>query len=136
MLFGRAIEQSPYRERIHIAGFREDACAIVAACGCSVLASTKREGLPKTVIEAMACGVPPIVTDTGGSPELVIDGECGLVVRPGNAVALADAIRRLAERRYEAAEMGRKARERIAKHFNIEQTIARTLSVYESVLAE
>lgn len=128
------IEQSPCSERIHVAGFRQDACAIVASCQCSVLASTKREGLPKTVIEAMAYSVPPVVTDTGGSAELVEHGVCGLVVPPRNPEAMAAAIRSLAENPAKAIEMGAKARQRIDRRFNIRQTVEKTLEVYRDVV--
>jgi glycosyltransferase involved in cell wall biosynthesis len=132
----RRIAQSPLRDRIHVAGFRTDAPAIIAACQGSVLASLKREGLPKTVIESMVYSVPPIVTDTGGSAELVRHRECGLVVPPGDAEALGRAMHELASDRVRAAEMGMRARTRIDDHFNIRDTIARTLAVYEGVLGE
>lgn len=128
------IGNSPMRERIHLAGFREDACALIAACQASILASTKREGLPKTVIEAMVYGVPTVVTDTGGSAELVVDGETGFVVPPGDAQALAGAIQYLCEHPVEADAMGRKGRERIDRHFNIRATIAQTGDLYQNLL--
>lgn len=128
------IDDSPMHRRIHIAGFREDACALIAACQASVLASTKREGLPKTVIEAMVYGVPTVVTDTGGTAELVVDGETGFVVPPGDAVALARSLQYLCEHPTEAAAMGRHGRERIDRHFNIRDTIAKTLSLYQNMI--
>ena len=132
----RLIDASPLKERIHIAGFRRDATAIIAACQASVLASLKREGLPKTVIEAMVYSVPPIVTDTGGSAELVRHRDCGLVVPPGDAEALARAMSELATDRERAAGMGMRARARIDVHFNIRETVSNTLAVYESALAD
>lgn len=130
----RAISRSPFADRIHRTGFRNDACALIAACDCAVLPSTKREGLPKTVIEAMAYAVPPIVTDTGGSAELVEDGESGLVVPPGDPKALAAAISRLARDPARARSMGAKARQRVDRQFNIRQTIDRTLDLYRELL--
>jgi glycosyltransferase involved in cell wall biosynthesis len=132
----RRIAESPRRDRIHIAGFRTDAPAIIAACQGSVLAALKREGLPKTVIESMVYSVPPIVTDTGGSAELVRHGECGLVVPPGDPEALGHAIRDLASNPVRAAEMGMRARTRIDVHFNIRDTITQTLAVYEDALGQ
>ncbi len=129
------IAASPYSDRIHVLGFRKDACAITAACDAAVLAATKREGLPKTVIEAMVYGVPPIVTDTGGSAELVATGQTGIVVPPGDPVALAEAMQRLSQQRDLASEMGQKSRRRIEEHFNIRDTIDRTLALYRDVLA-
>ena len=132
----KLIDESPLKERIHLAGFRRDATAIIAACHGSVLASLKREGLPKTVIEAMVYSVPPIVTDTGGSAELVKHRECGLVVPPGDAEALGHAMHELASNRERAAEMGMRARTRIECHFNIRDTITKLLEVYEGALAD
>jgi glycosyltransferase involved in cell wall biosynthesis len=132
----RLIGASPMRERIHVAGFRRDATALVAACSASVLPSLKREGLPKTVIESMAYAVPPIVTDTGGSAELVIDGQSGRVVPPGDAAAIADAIRFLYENPTERALMGRRARERLDRHFNVAETVSRTKQLLEELLEQ
>lgn len=131
-----AISRSPLANRIHRTGFRNDACSLIAACDCAVLPSTKREGLPKTVIEAMAYGVPPVVTDTGGSAELVENGESGLVVPPANAEALALAISHLVHDPSGARLMGEKARRRIDRHFNIRDTIDKTLSLYREVLGD
>jgi glycosyltransferase involved in cell wall biosynthesis len=86
--------------------------------------------LPKVVIEAMAYGIPPIVTNSGGSPELVEDGVSGLVVAPGDAKAIAEAIVRLIRDPTLRLTMGKGARERIATHFRIEDTIQRTLELY------
>lgn len=132
----RLIAASPMRERIRLAGFRRDAPALIAACSASVLPSLKREGLPKSVIESMAYAVPPIVTDTGGSAELVIDGHSGIVVPPGDAQAMADAIGYLYENPTERALMGRRARERLNRDFNIAETVRRTKQLLESLLEE
>jgi glycosyltransferase involved in cell wall biosynthesis len=130
------IGASPYRDRIHVLGFRADAPAVIAGCDAAVLPSIKREGLPKTVIEAMAYGVPPIVTDCGGSPELVVDGVSGLVVPVRDPLAIGRAIRKLYEDAGLRARLGRAARERIRNDFRIEDTIARTLALYRSLAAD
>jgi len=116
------INESPMAGNIHFTGFRKDAPAIVASCQVSVLASTKREGLPKTVIEAMAYGIAPIVSDTGGSAELIEDGVSGIRVTPGSPEEIAKGITQLYEDRELCADMGHKARERIASHFHVRQS--------------
>jgi glycosyltransferase involved in cell wall biosynthesis len=73
------------------------------------------------------------VTDCGGSPELVVDGVSGLVVPAGDAAALAGAIRRLHGDDPLRARFGAAARERIGTAFRIEDTIAKTLALYESI---
>ncbi len=131
-----AIAASPRRDHFHVAGYRRDAAALNAACDVSVLPSVKREGLPKTVIEAMAYARTPVVTDSGGSPELVVDGESGLVVPPGDPRALAEAITRLYRDREACREMGRRARELIDTEFRIEDTISNTREFYYQLLGE
>lgn len=125
-----------YADRIRNLGYRDDAPGLIAACDVSVLPTVKREGLPKTVIEAMAYGVTPVVTDCGGSPELVVDGQCGRVVPPGDAPALADALLTLYHDEPLRRRLGQAARERIARDFNVRTTIDRTLAVYQELLAE
>lgn len=133
---GQLIAAHPYRDRIHLLGPRQDAPALVAACSVAVLPSLRREGLPKTVIEAMMYGVPTIVTDVGGSAELVENEVSGLVVPPGDSAALAAAIQELQRHPERARELGRRGRERIQRDFSIRTTIARTAALYRELAAE
>lgn len=119
---------------VHFAGFRTDAASLLGACNAAVMPSVAREGLPRGVIEAMAQGLPVIVTDVGGMPELVSDGECGIVVEPKNARAIADAVNTLAQNRDIVSEYGAAAQKRIATAFNIKDTIEKTLHLYRDVL--
>ncbi|BDY03092.1 glycosyltransferase family 4 protein [Ferrimonas sp. YFM] len=128
------IDASPMKERIHLAGFRTDAPALIASCSASILPSTKREGLPKTVIEAMVYGVAPIVSDTGGSAELIVDGESGLVVQPGDDAGLAKAMQTLWQSPEQTLEMGRLAKERIEAHFHTSQSAEQTKAYFERLL--
>ena len=129
----RRIAASGVAERIHVLGYRSDAPSLTAACDVFVLPSTKREGLARSLIEAMAYGVAPVVTDCGGSPELVVHGECGLVVPVRDAGALATAVRQLHDDKTLRARFGAAARERIARNFRIEDTIAQTLALYRGL---
>ncbi len=132
--YKEAVVGLPRQVRVHFMGYRTDAAEIIAACRVSVLPALRREGLPKATIEAMAYGVTPLVTRTGGNAELVVDGECGVVVEPGNETALADALTWLYRNPVRCAEMGRAARERIDQHFNIRETVRRTFDLYQSLL--
>lgn len=129
-------EASPHPERIHFTGFRSDAPAIAAASDVFVLPSTEREGLPRAVIEAMAYGVTPVVTDVGGMPELVEHGVSGLVVRPEDPTALASALEQLYRNREWLAEMGKAARERISRQFHTSQTVKETNDMYLELLGQ
>jgi glycosyltransferase involved in cell wall biosynthesis len=130
----RAIAASPAAARIHVLGHRADAVGITAACDVFVLPSTKREGLARSLIEAMAQGVAPVVTDCGGSPELVTEGVNGLVVPVNDSGALAAAIARLHDDPDLRGRLGAAARERIRNDFRIEDTIAKTLELYRSLV--
>ena len=131
----KQIAESPYRDNIHLTGFRKDAPALAAACDAFVLPSIRSEGLPRAVIEAMAYGTPPIVTDAGGSAELVIDKENGLIVPHSNAQAIGEAIRYLWENPEKRAEMGKQARERIGTCFKSETTVQQTLELYRQLVS-
>lgn len=128
------IAASANSTRIKKAGFQRAAPAIIAACDVSVLPTLRREGLPKTVIEAMACEVASIVTDVGGSAELIEDTVSGLVVPPGDAAALAAAIERLYTDDDLRGRLGKAARRRIETSFNTERTVAKTLALYRELL--
>lgn len=127
------IAASPLADRIHVLGYRNDAPSLVAACNAAVLPSLRREGLPKTVIEAMVYAVPPIVTNVGGSPELVEHQRSGLIVPPGDPEALARAIETLRREPALAESYGRAARRRIAEHFPITKTIHATAELYREL---
>jgi glycosyltransferase involved in cell wall biosynthesis len=130
----RRIEASPARDWIHVPGFRSDAPALTAACDVFVLPSRKREGLARSLIEAMAYQVAPVVTDCGGSTELVVAGECGLVVPVDDSAAIATAIERLYRDDALRLSYGRAARERIGAHFRIEDTIQQTADLYRDLV--
>ena len=128
------VSQSSLPDNFHLLDYTTDVLSLVAGCDATVLPATKGEGLPKTVIESMALGVTPIVTSTGGSPELIVDGESGLVVPPSDADALARAITRVAEDPMLNRSMGTEARRRIATYFNLEQSVEGHRKLYESLL--
>jgi glycosyltransferase involved in cell wall biosynthesis len=81
--------------------------------------ATRTEGLPVSILEAMAFGLPVIASKVGGIPEIVQDGITGILIPPGKPEALASAIIHLLERPAEAREMGKQGRTRIECDFNI-----------------
>jgi len=80
-------------ERFALLGYRDDTTRLIAAADVFVLAS-HHEGLPVTVMEALTLGVPVVATAVGGLPQVVTNGESGILVPPGSPAALADAIER------------------------------------------
>lgn len=92
-----------------------------------------REGLPKALLEAAACGLPIVTTDVPGCREIVRDGMNGFLVPVRDAQALAAALRRLIEHSALRREMGRRAREIVLAEFSQERVIQETLSVYQEL---
>jgi glycosyltransferase involved in cell wall biosynthesis len=99
-----------------------------------VLPSLRREGLPRGIIEAMIGGAVPIVTDSGGSPELVDDGKSGFVVPPGEALPIRDRMLDLYNDRQLFTTMSEAARARIRNDFRVEDTAGKTIAVYRELL--
>lgn len=128
--FRALINAGPAAARIHVAGFRKDVLNLVAACRIGVLPTIKREGLPKTVIEAMALGLPVVVTTSGGSQELVVDGETGAVVAAGDAPALAKALATLIADEPRCRQMGEAARRHLFSQFTARQAGEQTLAFF------
>jgi glycosyltransferase involved in cell wall biosynthesis len=113
-------------------GHQGDVAAIYGAADIAVLPS-HREGLPKSLLEAMACGLPIVATDTSGCREVVADGVNGLLVPVRDARALADAILRLARDPALRARMGAAGRARVEREFAQEIVFRETEAIYEEV---
>jgi glycosyltransferase involved in cell wall biosynthesis len=90
---------------------------------------SRREGLPLALLEAMACGMPCVVTDAGGNREAISHGRSGLVVRPDSAAELADAITHLFRNKEERRRLGANARQRVEQEFNTEESMAKIAAI-------
>ncbi|MFK8030121.1 MAG: glycosyltransferase family 4 protein [Gammaproteobacteria bacterium] len=123
-------------DRIHFTGYRKDVTQVIAAADICILAATKREGLPRGIIEGMVNEVTPTVADAGGSPELIEHGVSGMIFAPADASAIADTIRYLVTHPEECQAMGKVARERIKRDFNYLTTIDKTFEVYQELAAK
>jgi len=109
-------------------GFHEDVRPYLQAGSAFVLTS-HREGLPLSILEAMACGLPAVVTNVGGNAEAVTHQVNGMVVSPGSVDAVADAISYLARHPEECARMSKSARARACEAFDIESAMAKIRQV-------
>jgi glycosyltransferase involved in cell wall biosynthesis len=114
-------------------GFRDDIPAVLSALDVFVLPSV-RESCPMAILEAMAMQVPVVATDVGAAAELVLDGQTGLVVPPGNPEALAGAVLAcLKKSPAEVRAMVEAARKRVESRFAVDIIARRQLQVYESL---
>jgi glycosyltransferase involved in cell wall biosynthesis len=93
-----------------------------------------REGLPKVLIEAAACGKPIVTTDVPGCREVVRDGDNGLLVPVRDSKSLADAILRLIENNELRVQMGKRSREIALADFSSERINAQTLDIYRELI--
>jgi glycosyltransferase involved in cell wall biosynthesis len=91
------------------------------------------EGLGTAVIDAMALGIPPVAFSVGGLPELIIDGECGILVPPGDVSAFAEAATRLVRDPALRKQLGSAGPARASK-FSVEQMADGTAKTYATVL--
>ena len=114
-------------------GHVDDMPALFGSVDMVVLPSY-REGLPKGLIEAAACGLPLVTTDVPGCREVVTDGVDGLLVPVRDAGALATAIARLHDDPVLAARLGAAARQHALDEFDERIVIARTQAVYQELL--
>jgi glycosyltransferase involved in cell wall biosynthesis len=113
----------------------DDMPALFATVGVVTLPSY-REGLPKSLIEAAACGLPLVATDVPGCREVIRDGEDGLLVPVRNGAALAAAIARLIDDPDLAGRLGTAARQKALDEFDERIVIDRTMAVYTELLGE
>lgn len=119
--------------RVHWAGFRSNIPGLLPALDIFVQPSVY-EGLPMSVLEAMAAGLPVVATAVGGTPEIVSDGVTGCLVPPRDPAALVQAIQTLISQPELRDRMGQAGLERVRQEFSVQQMVQRTEALYEELL--
>ena len=122
-------------DRVHLAGHRGDARALLDAADVFVLPS-RHEGMPLAAMEAMDAGLPVVATDVIGTSEVVAHGETGLLVPPQDPAALAAALGEVLRDPDLRARLGAAGRARYEQCFTSARMAARTAEVYEAALVE
>jgi glycosyltransferase involved in cell wall biosynthesis len=118
---------------VHLIDACDDVPGLMASLDVAVLSAAFGEGFPNVVAEAMAAGVPCVVTDVGDSAAIV--DTTGLVVPPRNPLALAEAISALAADNQLRARLGASARRRVMEHFSLPAASARYEAAWERLAA-
>lgn len=123
------------RGRVAMLGSRDDVPALLAACDV-LLVPSFLEATPYVILEAMAAGRPVIASRVYGIPELVVDGETGILVEPGRSGELARAVGFLAGDADLARRLGQAGRRRCEERFRIERCVAETVAVYRELMPD
>jgi len=131
----RQIKDHRLEKHVWLAGFRPDVLSLHKAFDIFVMSSVT-EGLGTSLLDAMAAAKPIVATRTGGIPEVVVDGETGILVPPRDDDALADAIVRLLKDADLRRGMGEAGRARARALFSTERMVQNTLNVYQHVSIE
>lgn len=128
------VESLQLTSRVHLLGMRRDVPRLLQASDVLVLSSRGWEGLPLTVLEAMASGLPVIASDVGGTREALQDGETGYLYSPGDAVELSRLLLGLARDPALAAEMGCRGLARVQEVFSVERMVRETAALYRQLI--
>lgn len=119
--------------KIHFAGFRQDAQALIAMSDCLVVPSKAREGLPKSLLEALALGKAVIASRVGGIPEVISNEQQGLLIPPRDSALLARTMLFLSKNPDRAFQIGAAGHSRLLNGFNISQMIEKTEKLYANL---
>jgi glycosyltransferase involved in cell wall biosynthesis len=127
------VRRAGLQSRVELPGTRADVPAVLASADVFVL-STKSEGFPISILEAMAAGLPVVATDVGGVAEAVVHQETGLLVPPGDPAALAHALRLLLEDPALRRRLGAAGHDRALERFDLPRFRAAHLDLYRHQL--
>jgi glycosyltransferase involved in cell wall biosynthesis len=117
------------KDSIRFLGARTDIPEILPCLDVVVL-SSKEEGLPLSILEAMAAGKPVIATGVGGIPNVVIDKETGLLVPPGNIEKMSKALVDILSNKDMSDHMGERGYQLVEKHYNQKESLLQLYSLY------
>jgi len=121
------------QDRVEFTGFTPNPETILASVDAVAVPSTRPDPLPNSAIEALAAGLPVVAANHGGLPEIVRDGITGLLVPPGDARALARALRTLADDTPLRARMGEAATADARDRFAVDRMLDEIESVYATL---
>lgn len=130
----RRAKSAGIERNFHFLGFRSDIPRVLAETDIFVL-SSRREGHPYVLLEAMACGCAPVAMRCAGVMETVVEGESGLTVEVGDVAGMVDCVRRFIQSPALRKGMAEAARNRIREHFQAESGIRQLMDVYDEVLS-
>lgn len=129
----RLAAQLDISDRIDFLGYRDDVADLMNAADCLLLTS-RSEGVPQAITQALGLGLPVVATAVGGVPELVRNDQTGLLVAAENPEAVADALEHLARHPDIAHELAERGRAHAHAHFSLQAMLDRTEREYRALL--
>jgi len=129
-LFREAAMNMKLENNFIFLGQRRDTQDIFPLMSCFAYPITAEETFGRVLVEAMACGVPVVASDIGAVRELVKDNNTGLLVKPDDPVALAEALESIMVDGVLAKKMGETGRRRAKELFDIENTVSKLFRIY------
>jgi len=127
------IQREGLEDHIHLLGFRTDVPQLLRGSDVFIHTSMS-EAHPRSILEAMAAGLPVVAFGVEGVVETVVDGETGYLFNRGDVTGMAGAVRSLLETPAQAAEMGQRGRERVRSHFTAARTAAQVARIIDEML--
>ncbi|WP_168222149.1 glycosyltransferase [Aquisphaera giovannonii] len=126
-------DQLKISDRVHFAGYQSQPERFLGVMNVFALTS-RSEGMPLSILEAWAAGLPVVASNVGGIPKLIVDGQTGLLFESGEETALADALSRLLTNTLEAARIGEAGRQHVRSRFDVEVMARNYGAHYEAFL--
>lgn len=120
-------------DKVHFLGQRFNIPELLSITDIFTLPSLS-EGMPLSIMEAMASGLPVVSTDVGGASELVVDGETGFLVPSGSPGLLAEKIKTLINDKNLRQEMGKKGQRRVKDNFDLKTMVGKTEALYKGLI--
>jgi len=145
LLVGSGMDKEPYkslinnskmRQRIHLAGYRNDAPELIAASSILIQPSISGEGLPRVVLESLAYGTPVVASANPGSMEIIDDGYNGCIVPVGDSDAIAHIVRKLYDSPELLKTLSKNSPKIIEDKMSHAKTVEKYLDFFESLLAD
>jgi glycosyltransferase involved in cell wall biosynthesis len=130
------ILENNLRENVIFTGFVRNIPNILGVMDVLCHASIEPEPFSRVILEGMAMGKPIVGTNSGGTPEQIVEGETGRLVPMNDPEGMAEAILYLLKNKKQAEEMGRKGRERLNQMFSISRMVKETETLYEDIFQE
>ena len=121
------------KDNVYFPGYRSDLVPVYETFDIFLL-SSRREGLPNSILEAMAMGLPVVTTDVAGAKELVLDGQTGYLLPQGDEIGIASALTTLTMNDTLRRQMGRMGRERVQREFSFSTRLRCIEALYEKLL--